>query len=214
MMRSGSQLLAMSPDRLRKIFAEGKPDWLEEHTEEKMPAHRIIDLLDTQAFFDLLKIEYPSTREGVINKLLDERLIDQCGEFYQIRRLGALLLAKTVNAFPEISRKVPRVVIFNGTSKVNTKLDVTGAMGYAVGFQKLVGFVMSHLPQNEVVQDALRREVKLLPSVIIRELVGNALIHQDFLETGTSVMVEIYNNRVEISNPGEPSARATSDSPR
>ena len=63
---------------------------------------------------------------------------------------------------------------------------------------------MSHLPQNEVVQNALRREVKLLPAIIIRELVANALIHQDFTQTGTSVMIEIYGNRVEISNPGEP----------
>lgn len=63
---------------------------------------------------------------------------------------------------------------------------------------------MAQLPQNEVIEDALRREVKLVPDVVIRELVANALIHQDFLVSGASVMVEIYNNRVEISNPGEP----------
>ena len=71
---------------------------------------------------------------------------------------------------------------------------------------------MSHLPQNEVVQDALRREVKLLPGIIIRELVANALIHQDFSQTGTSVMIEIYGNRVEISNPGEPVSKSIGSS--
>jgi ATP-dependent DNA helicase RecG len=39
---------------------------------------------------------------------------------------------------------------------------------------------------------------------VIRELVANALIHQDLAMGGASVMVEIYSNRVEISNPGEP----------
>jgi predicted HTH transcriptional regulator len=39
---------------------------------------------------------------------------------------------------------------------------------------------------------------------VIRELVANALIHQDFMVGGASVMVEVYSNRVEISNPGEP----------
>jgi len=63
---------------------------------------------------------------------------------------------------------------------------------------------MSQLPQNEVIEDALRKEVKLLPEIVIRELVANALIHQDFSESGTSMMVELYSNRVEISNPGEP----------
>jgi predicted HTH transcriptional regulator len=63
---------------------------------------------------------------------------------------------------------------------------------------------MSQLPQNEVIEDALRKEVKLVPEIAIRELVANALIHQDFRITGASMMVEIYSNRVEISNPGEP----------
>jgi ATP-dependent DNA helicase RecG len=63
---------------------------------------------------------------------------------------------------------------------------------------------MSQLPQNEVVQDALRKEVKLVPEITIRELLANALIHQDFRIMGTSMMVEIYKDRVEISNPGEP----------
>ncbi len=63
---------------------------------------------------------------------------------------------------------------------------------------------MAQLPQNEVIEDALRKEVKLVPEVVIRELVANALIHQEISMTGSSVMVEIYSNRVEISNPGEP----------
>jgi predicted HTH transcriptional regulator len=55
-----------------------------------------------------------------------------------------------------------------------------------------------------VIVDALRREVKLLPEIVIRELAANALIHQDFRLEGMGMMVEVYDNRVEISNPGEP----------
>jgi len=43
----------------------------------------------------------------------------------------------------------------------------------------------------------------MFPEIAIRELVANALIHQDFNETGTSVMVEIYGDRIEVSNPGK-----------
>jgi ATP-dependent DNA helicase RecG len=46
--------------------------------------------------------------------------------------------------------------------------------------------------------------VKLVPEIVMRELIANALIHQDLGMVGASVMVEVYNNRVEISNPGEP----------
>lgn len=55
-----------------------------------------------------------------------------------------------------------------------------------------------------MIADALRQKVKLVPEIVIRELLANAMIHQDFTISGTSVMVEIYSNRVEISNPDEP----------
>ena len=118
--------------------------------------------------------------------------------------LGALMLARRLDDFPDIARKAPRVVAYSGNSKLDTKLDQLGTKGYAVGFQGLVQFVMNQLPQNEVIEDALRKEVKLVPEVVIRELTANALIHQDVAMSGASVMIEIYCNRLEFSNPGEP----------
>ena len=204
LMRSGESLVPMSEDQLRRIFAEGEPDWLEEHSKIGLDASEIVELLDSQTFFELLKLPYPTERAGVIDRLVGERLIDEASGAYSVRRLGALLLAKRLNDFSDLSRKAPRVVVYTGTSKLDTRLDQTGTLGYAVGFQRLVRFIMTQLPQNEVIEDALRKEVKLVPEIVIRELVANALIHQDFAIGGTSVMVEIYSNRVEISNPGEP----------
>jgi len=204
LMRSGEALVPMSEDQLRRIFAEGEPDWLEEHTKTGLDAEQVTELLDTQTFFELLKLPYPTDRAGVIDRLMRERLVDEGGDAYAIRRLGALLLAKRLDDFPDLARKAARVVVYTGTSKLETRLDQTGGKGYAVGFQGLVRFVMTQLPQNEVIEDALRKEVKLVPEVVVRELVANALIHQDFMMGGASVMVEVYSNRIEISNPGEP----------
>ena len=169
-----------------------------------MDPQEIIELLDTQTFFELLKLPYPTDRSGVIERLERERMVDKVNDLYSIRRMGALLLAKHLEDFPELSRKAPRVVVYTGTTKLETRLDQVGVKGYAVGFQGLIRFVMAQLPQNEVIKDAIRGEVKLVPEVAIRELVANALIHQDLNMSGASVMIEIYSNRLEISNPGEP----------
>jgi predicted HTH transcriptional regulator len=204
LMRSGEDTVPMSEDHLRAIFDEGKPDWLEENSKTDLDAGHIIELLDTQTFFELLKQPYPTERAGVIDRLLRERLLDVVNGRYTIRRLGALLLARTLDDFPDLARKAPRVVVYTGSSKMETRLDQTSVRGYAVGFQGLTHFVMSQLPQNEMIENALRKAVKALPEVIIRELVANALIHQELTIGGASVMIEIYSNRVEISNPGEP----------
>ena len=204
LMRSGEELVPMSEDQLRKIFAEGGPNWLEMPAMRDASAQDVVRLLDTQAFFDLLRLPYPTDQTGVLARLKDERLIEPSAAGFHVLRIGAVLLAKNLKDFPDISRKAARVIVYAGESKLKTLSDITGEKGYAVGFTGLVRYVMGKLPQNEVIEDALRKEVKLLPEVVIRELLANALIHQDFEISGASPVVEVFTNRVEISNPGEP----------
>ena len=44
----------------------------------------------------------------------------------------------------------------------------------------------------------------MYPEVAIREFVANALIHQDFSIGDSSPMIEVFGNRMEITNPGKP----------
>jgi predicted HTH transcriptional regulator len=44
----------------------------------------------------------------------------------------------------------------------------------------------------------------MFPELAVRELVANMLIHQDFSVTGAGPIVEIFDDRIEITNPGEP----------
>ncbi len=204
LMRSGEELVPMSEDQLRKIFAEGQPCWLEGTAKQNLDGQDVIQLLDTQTFFDLLELPYPTDQIGVLQRLESERLICSDNGVYAIVNIAAVLLAKNMKDFEGIKRKAARVVVYSGESKLKTESDLTGEKGYAVGFKGLVQYVMGKLPQNEVIEDAIRKAVKLVPEVVIRELLANALIHQDFELTGTSPIVEIYTDRVEISNPGEP----------
>jgi ATP-dependent DNA helicase RecG len=204
LMRSGSSLVSMSEDGLRGIFAEGAPDWLEEPSLRDLDAEEVVDRLDTQAFFELMKQPYPSDRASVLARLQEHRLIDQIGGQYSIRRIGGLLLAKRLEDFPDLARKAPRVVVYTSTSKLDTRIDQTGQRGYAAGFQGLVTFITQQMPQNEVIENALRKKVKLLPENSVRELIANSLIHQDLKVGGAGPMIEVYPNRIVISNPGEP----------
>jgi predicted HTH transcriptional regulator len=204
LMRSGEELVPMSEDRLRAIFAEGQPDWLEQPALMSLSPQEIIQYLDTQAFFDLLKLPYPSEQSGVLDRLLSEKLISKIKNEYCILNIGAVLLAKNLRDFEGVWRKAPRVIVYLEDSKLNTKSDLKIEKGYASGFKELIHYIMSQLPQNEVIKDALRQEVKLVSEIVVRELVANALIHQDLQEIGMSPTIEIYSNRLEISNPGEP----------
>lgn len=64
------------------------------------------------------------------------------------------------------------------------------------------------LPSNEIIGQALRKDVPMFPDLAIRELVANAIIHQDLHASGTGPMVEIFSDRMEITNPGTPLVQA------
>ena len=74
LMRSGEALVPMTEDRLRAIFAEGEADWLEEHTKSGVDGQELVTLLDTQTFFELLELPYPTDRSRVIDFLLSSGL--------------------------------------------------------------------------------------------------------------------------------------------
>lgn len=205
LMRVGEELQPMTPDRLKQIFAEDQEDWFSQPARLDASPDDVIALLDTQTYFELLKVPYPTTRDAVLERLQSQDLIKQTTQGWTINNLAAIVLAKKLDAFSlALARKAPRVVIYEGINKLQTRDDKMGNRGYAVSFEKLVSFVHSAAPQNRFIEEAVRQEVKMFPMQALRELIANALVHQDFLATGASVMIEMYSDRVEISNPGIP----------
>jgi ATP-dependent DNA helicase RecG len=165
----------------------------------------IVTLLDYPAYFDLAEIPLPENRSQIIQRLQAEGLVakNTAGK-WDVTNLGAILFAKRLDDFPHLRRKAVRVIAYDGNSRIKTLREQIGGKGYAAGFDGLIGFVNNLLPSNEVIGRALRRTVPMYPELAVRELVANALIHQDFAVGGAGPMIEIFADRMEISNPGVP----------
>lgn len=105
-----------------------------------------------------------------------------------------------------MARKGVRLIVYDGVSKhkVRDGKDITGQKGYAVGFEGLVNYIYEQLPASEEIAAALRTMTYAYPLKAIREIVGNAIVHQELTEQGTGITVEIYDDRIEVTNPGLP----------
>lgn len=57
---------------------------------------------------------------------------------------------------------------------------------------------------QEVITETVRKTVTKYPMIALREIIANALIHQDFTISGSSPLVEIFQSRIEVTNPGIP----------
>jgi ATP-dependent DNA helicase RecG len=199
-----TKLLRDFPEKERKLWQKPSSEYELEFALQNISVGEVIALLDTQSIFDLLlKIPYPTSQEGVIEKLIEEKLIVRSNGHYHISYLGALLFAKDLRKF-DLERKAPRVIKYKGKGKLLTEKDQISHLGYGSGFRSLLNYISGLLPSNEVIGLAIRQDIQMYPPLAIRELIANAIIHQDFREKGTYLTIEIYDDRVEISNPGVP----------
>ncbi|MCD9122065.1 ATP-binding protein [Cupriavidus sp. UGS-1] len=164
----------------------------------------VLTLLDYPIYFELTGTPLPDGRASILERLRAEDLIRRNNGRWDITHLGGVLFARRIDDFHSLRRKAVRVVAYRDNDRIATLREQIGEKGYAAGFQALIGYIGALLPGKEVIGSALRKDVPMYPALAIRELLVNALIHQDFAVGGAGPMVEIFRDRIEITNPGTP----------
>ena len=172
---------------------------------ERVGEDEVLKLIDYPRYFDLLDVPLPDNRNGILSALSSDRLIHRCeAGGWNITNMGAMLFAKSLSPFPHLKRKAMRVIQYQGAGRMVTLKEQQGDRGYASGFERMIEYIIGLLPSNEIIGQALRRTVHMFPELAVRELVANAIIHQDFFVTGAGPTVEVFDDRIEITNPGVP----------
>lgn len=104
---------------------------------------------------------------------------------------------------------------FNGKEKVNENLadiykdrkefhgDIKRQFDEAFGY--LMGYIRKDWPVGGVLnrETGLREDVYVLPADAFREALANAVAHRDYAIGSSCVNVDLYSDRVEMTNPGE-----------
>lgn len=178
------------------------PRWEEQRASALLSLDAAAASLDLEAIAKLLQRPLPTESEALAQWLVDEGILTPDGRGYYITNFGAVAAARRLDQFPSLERKRIRVVRYRGTNKVDTIDELAGQRGYAAGFEGLIAYLKRVLPHSEVIQQSLRAEVSVYPEIALRELIANALIHQDFTVTGAGPMVDIFDDRIEFTNPG------------
>lgn len=165
----------------------------------------IFTRLDMNPYFDIQNIPTPSEQIGYIHYMLEDGVIvKQDNGLYAITNLGAVLFAKKLSDFPRINRKHIRVIQYEGNNRLSIKKEETFAVGYVEALEKAVAYILALIPTKEDITAIRRTTIPAFPIPAVREAVANAIIHQDFSITGTGPVVEIFDNRIEVTNPGTP----------
>lgn len=207
--RSGSSLKNLNdyPEKERDLWKSFEARSFEkEYAKTSCNFDEIKDLLDIDSYLKMLGYSIESSGEEILTYMINDGIIEPSGNNYNLTNMGAFTFAKNLARFENLSSHALRVIRYAGNNKLSAVADVTAGKGAAVGFEGLLKFINGHLPRNP---ESLKANGQMTsdtdyPPLVIREIVANQIVHQDFSVKGSSPTIEIYDNRVVFTNPGSP----------
>lgn len=162
-------------------------------------------LLSCDSYFNTLNQPIPSDSYSYTHYLMQEGIIaKQDNGLFAITNLGAILFARDLSVFPRIGRKAMRIIQYEGINRLIILKEEEALQGYVLCFEPIIRLINVMLPSKEDLTTIRRTTLSPFPLTAIREAIANSLIHQDFFITGAGPLVEIFDNRIEITNPGVP----------
>jgi ATP-dependent DNA helicase RecG len=188
----------------------------------KLTTLQIIDFIQSEGkvrFNELINksVKYPEqlngssiTRfkqlSGITASITNDALLTNLGLVYHnektpaINNTGVLFFGKDPAQY--IPQSVVTGVVFKGNSKVDILDRKSFDLDIITNIDDAITFLKRHLNVSYEIKEKQRKEKLEIPEVVLREAVVNAVAHRDYFEKGANVMIEIFDDRVEISNPG------------
>ena len=114
---------------------------------------------------------------------------------------GVLFFGKNPKFF--IPSAYTDCLLFKGTNKVDIIDRKTFEKNILEQLDGALKFLKRHINLSYEFKGELRIEKYEIPIRAIEEAIVNALIHRDYTFSGANISIEIYDDRIEITNPGK-----------
>ena len=141
---------------------------------------------------------------GVSDLLADETIISNLQlvtDDHHFKNGTVLFFGKEPQKFYE--QAVTRCLLFKGVNKTHIIDDKIFSGNLIQQYNNALAFLFQKLNINYIIEGiGPRKEVLEIPEEVFKEALINALCHRDYYEKGAVTHVEIFEDRVEISNPG------------
>lgn len=149
-------------------------------------------------YLKLAGIKQTKTREDTLLNL--STLAKGDDEKLYLTNAGVLLFAKNPTSILQHAYVV--CALYKGFDKTNVldKKDIQTNLIETI--EEAMTFLKRHLNVRYDISSLQRNEIYDIPEAALREVLINAVCHRDYFETGAQVLVEIFDDRVVISNPG------------
>lgn len=197
-LRVGANSQKMKRDELLAFVRRVQPFYFDEQLCDAFKYPKDFDADAFRKFLDRAEITSSGlSRDDILCNL---GVAVRKGKRLLFNNAGVLFFAKNPTRF--IRQALVTCLLLAGKDKVHIldRKDMDGNLPDIV--EQTMIFLKRHLSLRYKIEKLKREEILELPETALREAVLNAVTHRDYYERGACVMVEIYSDRVEITDPG------------
>ena len=164
--------------------------------------HKFIypDDFDTQKFEDYLKAAKIESDLASESLLINLGVAEQQNKKLMLNNAGVLFFAKNPSKFFLSSKVVCGEFAYDDKAKILDKKVYDD--GLLENIKQAINFITKRIKVEFIIKSAERIEIPQYPEETYREAVVNAIMHRDYVDKSSDIFIEVYRNKIIITNPG------------
>ena len=164
------------------------------------PRFRYPEDFDREKCEAWLRLSGITGQPRVEDVLVNIEAAERSGGRLVFRNAGVLFFAREVRRF--FNQAYVTCLLFRGTDKLHVLDRKDFAGGVAADIEDSLRFIERNTRLAYRIEKLQREEIPEYPPAALREAITNAVMHRDWFYEGANVFVEIFADRIEVSNLG------------
>lgn len=198
--RTGSSTVAMSIQEIKDLLIS----YQEIYFDESPVKNTSISDLDFNHMSNLLpKLNQHNIKsEQNTAVLLDTRVLVGVKSHLEVSGAGWLCFAIDPQQKSEFRNGYIEFQVFKGNARDNPikKYEIKGNLPHQI--EQSIQLLKQYIWLVPTIEGIKREDIPAYPDVVLREVITNSVVHRDYRKMHHPVKIAMFDNRIEIENPG------------
>lgn len=191
-----------SPSELQELFNTFGFIFTEQQT---VPSATAGDI-DVDAFRSFMQAQGKRTEEGLQPDVdQDLRNASVCSRLDGVLRptlYGLMVFGRDPQGHPHTASLFIQCAAYAGANRASDVLNTGEGKGRLdEQVNRSMGWFRS-LGRREIYRGLYREDIPLVPEEVLREALVNAVIHRDYALTGSQILLDVFDDRIDVTSPG------------
>lgn len=198
--RSGSSTIAMSIQEIKDLLVDAQEIYYDESIIKDSELHEL-DFDKINKFLPKLNNDDKFSSKN-ISILMDSRILAGLKKSPHITVAGWLCFSKTPQEKRQFRNAYIEFQIFKGLARDTPikKYEIKGNLSAQI--EQCIELLKQNIWLIPEIKRIKREDNKAYSDLTLREIVTNSLVHRDYRKMHQPVKIAMFENRIEIENPG------------